>query len=106
MKPACDACGLNFLYEGPAGATFSREVMVEIWGVYDGALFYECPNCGHRRHRWSRDVHPEMWAKAERWVNAGGEAEPDPEGTSEEDPEREEEGDAARVLVEGPGAEA
>lgn len=35
------------------GAThFRREILVEIWGVYDGGLFYRCPDCEGTWHRW------------------------------------------------------
>lgn len=66
----------------------SLEVGVEIAGVYDGVLFYQCFDCGHRRHRWSKEDHPDMWAKAERWVNAEQQREQDSEGAPEADPER------------------
>ena len=29
-----------------------RELMVEIRGVYDGGLFYICPDCRRPYHRW------------------------------------------------------
>jgi hypothetical protein len=28
------------------------EVGVEIWGVYDGVLYWQCQRCQHRRHRF------------------------------------------------------
>lgn len=31
---------------------FQRFIGVEVAGVYDGALFYRCPDCGHPFHRW------------------------------------------------------
>ncbi|TDB99605.1 hypothetical protein E1091_06565 [Micromonospora fluostatini] len=31
---------------------FRRSILVEIPGVYDGGLFYQCPDCGGRWHRW------------------------------------------------------
>lgn len=34
------------------GEQQSRIYGVEIWGAYDGVLFWECPTCGHRWHRW------------------------------------------------------
>lgn len=42
-------------YYGPpdeAPTHYSRRVTVEIPGVYDGGLFYMCPDCGGRWHRW------------------------------------------------------
>ena len=31
---------------------FSRRVGVELQGVYDGVIWWECPDCGGRWHRW------------------------------------------------------
>ncbi|MBQ1047835.1 hypothetical protein KBX50_05100 [Micromonospora sp. C51] len=31
---------------------FSRTLLVEIRGVYDGGLFWACPDCDGRWHRW------------------------------------------------------
>lgn len=31
---------------------FYRTIMMEVVDVYDGGLFYECPDCGGRWHRW------------------------------------------------------
>ena len=31
---------------------FCRSIMVEIPGVYDGGLFWMCPDCGGAWHRW------------------------------------------------------
>lgn len=47
----CQGCGTRLDYEVD-GRTFSREVIVEETGVYDGGLYFECPLCGYRRHRW------------------------------------------------------
>lgn len=32
-------------------------------GVYDGTLFWVCPDCGHPFHRFDRS-HPFVYAKA------------------------------------------
>ena len=29
--------------------------MVEVPRVYDGGLYYQCPDCGGRWHRWPED---------------------------------------------------
>ena len=35
------------------GATnFSRIVGIEVSGIYDGILYWECPDCNGRWHRW------------------------------------------------------
>jgi hypothetical protein len=31
---------------------YSRRIGMEIPGQYDGVLFWECPDCGGRWHRW------------------------------------------------------
>lgn len=48
---------------------YRRTFMVEIRGLYDGGLFYECPDCGGRWHRWP-EAH---WlrAKAAPYVEGG-----------------------------------
>jgi len=41
--PKCPACG----YQGAL-------IGIEITGVYDGILYWECDNCGERFHRWPK----------------------------------------------------
>ena len=49
------------LYE--EGVThYSRMIGVEVPGVYDGVLYWACPDCGARWHRfggdgWGADLH-------------------------------------------------
>lgn len=31
---------------------FKREILIQIQGVYDGGLFYMCPDCGGYFHRF------------------------------------------------------
>lgn len=31
---------------------FSRTIMVEVRGVYDGGLYFQCPDCHGAWHRW------------------------------------------------------
>ncbi len=38
--------------ECPECDTLELPVMVEIWGVYDGGLFFVCNACSHAFHRW------------------------------------------------------
>jgi hypothetical protein len=40
--------------------------MIEVLGVYDGGLFFECRVCGARQHRWP-EGHP-LRATAEEYV--------------------------------------
>jgi hypothetical protein len=39
-------------YYRPGATHFRREIGVEIPGVYDGVLFWQCPDCAGRWHRW------------------------------------------------------
>lgn len=45
----CPHCGSD-----QRDGDYRRTVMVEIRGVYDGGLFYECPDCRGRWHRWPK----------------------------------------------------
>ena len=66
-KPACPHCGADlrgkqipedYLRAGYYGAWdgspryYERTIGVEIPGLYDGMLFYQCPDCGGRWHRF------------------------------------------------------
>ena len=56
----CPHCSTSLLGEEiPAeqrreggGTHYKREILMEIRGVYDGGLFWMCPDCGCRWHRW------------------------------------------------------
>lgn len=53
----------------PRGDTnYSRTIGVEIRGVYDGVLYWQCPDCGGKWHRWP-EGHPYR-AQAERYVTS------------------------------------
>lgn len=45
---------------------YSRIIGVEIRGVYDGTLFWECPFCESRFHRFRQGT--DLWRKAEPYV--------------------------------------
>jgi hypothetical protein len=45
---------------------FGRKIGIEVQGVYDGVLYWQCPDCGGKWHRWD---NPEMRQRAERFVN-------------------------------------
>lgn len=45
----CPHCGSDQLSDG---GPYRRTFMIEIGGLYDGGLFYECPDCQGRWHRW------------------------------------------------------
>lgn len=42
-------------FYAPDQTHFGREVGHEIPGVYDGILFWSCPDCGGAWHRWDKD---------------------------------------------------
>lgn len=46
---------------------FERQIGVEVWGVYDGILYWRCPDCGGHWHRWAEGT--DLRRKAEPYVN-------------------------------------
>lgn len=53
-------------FDPPDGPVFySRMIGVEIRGVYDGALYWMCPDCGWAWHRWENEA---MRAKAAPFI--------------------------------------
>lgn len=61
----CENCDFEFSYTVD-GREYSHEIGVEIQGVYDGALFWMCPRCEHKRHRWPENDF--RHARAERYM--------------------------------------
>lgn len=66
---ACPHCGAS-LNGAPipeeqqdvfGGTHFRREIGIEVLGVYDGVLYWKCPDCDGTWHRW-----PEGHALRER----------------------------------------
>jgi predicted RNA-binding Zn-ribbon protein involved in translation (DUF1610 family) len=45
---------------------YQRTIGVEVWGVYDGMLYFMCPDCGYAWHRW-RDTR--MRGKAQPYID-------------------------------------
>lgn len=47
---------------------YSRVIGMEVWGVYDGILYWQCPDCGAKWHRWDKNKPMEMrlWEAAQR----------------------------------------
>lgn len=43
---------------------YDRTIGVEVRGVYDGVLYWACPDCGGTWHRWPEDHH--LRARAEK----------------------------------------
>lgn len=53
---------------------YMRTIGVEVLGVYDGVLFWACPDCRQGWHRWDQASYPRRYAAAEehmrRWALA------------------------------------
>lgn len=47
---------------------YSHLIGVEIPWIYDGTLYYECPFCNSRFHRFNIETHAELWHKAHPYV--------------------------------------
>lgn len=74
-RDTCPACGASMQAEPIPEehrhhygdkTHYSRVIGVEVPGVYDGILYWLCPDCGHKWHRWP-EGHP-LRARAERYV--------------------------------------
>lgn len=48
----CPHCRAELAYRARDGNTYSRKIGHEIPGVYDGILFWSCPDCGGKWQRW------------------------------------------------------
>jgi len=47
---------------------YSRLIGIEIPGVYDGVLYWQCPDCGRRWNRWDPIRNGHRHAQAEFWM--------------------------------------
>jgi hypothetical protein len=52
----------------PCACDESATVMVQVRGVYDGGLFFECRGCGRAWHRW--EAGSSLWQRAVPYVDA------------------------------------
>jgi hypothetical protein len=50
-----------------SGTHYGREIGIEVRGVYDGVLFWQCPDCGGKWHRFPEDHW--LRSRAERHIN-------------------------------------
>ncbi len=69
VSEACPHCGVRLDYMAN-GEVFSRAVGVEIPRVYDGVLFWRCPDCGGCWHRFP--TGDSRRASADRYAEAHG----------------------------------
>lgn len=67
LDATCPRCHAQLDYEED-GYRLSHIVGVEIRGVYDGVLFWQCPFCNGRWHRWKPGTR--QHARAEEYVSA------------------------------------
>lgn len=60
------------LYGEPDSAPrhYSRTIGVNIPGVYDGVLYWACPDCGGTWHRWPEGHH--LRRRAQPWIHPAG----------------------------------
>lgn len=63
---ACPHCNADLSQVGPDGRRGSRRIGVEVPTVYDGVLYWKCPDCGGRWHRWPEGSPYRQ--RAERYV--------------------------------------
>ena len=61
----CPRCGVE-LQVGES----RRSILVEIQGVYDGGLYFKCPDCGVCWHRWP-EGHP-LYVRAVKHFERNG----------------------------------
>jgi hypothetical protein len=47
----------------PGATHYSRMMGVEVQGAYDGVLYWQCPDCGGRWHRWAEGTRLHEVAK-------------------------------------------
>jgi len=72
-EEVCPHCGADLLgepvperFQHPGvGTRYARGLAIEIRGVYDGSLFYACPDCWGTWHRF--DPTDPLWAAAEKY---------------------------------------
>lgn len=61
----------SYGWREPKDRFFGREILVEIPQVYDGGLFFMCPDCRGRWHRWPEGspLHEDAvpYVNGEKW---------------------------------------
>lgn len=45
------------LYSPDSRTHYSRKIGIEERGVYDGILYWMCPDCGGKWHRWTHNSY-------------------------------------------------
>lgn len=49
---SCPKCKVNLRYV-ERGRVYSTALGMTVQGSFDGVLFWQCPACKHRWHRWA-----------------------------------------------------
>jgi hypothetical protein len=64
----CPHCGAGLLSDKLTtdGEPYRLAILVEVQGVYDGGLFYQCPFCNGRWHRFPEDHW--LYPRAARYI--------------------------------------
>jgi hypothetical protein len=69
----CPHCGTDLQGDpipgDPDGRHYQRTIGVKLRGAYDGVLYWQCPDCGGRWHRWAEGDR--LRRVAEPWVLGG-----------------------------------
>lgn len=69
MDERCPRCGFDLFYTED-GQQYSHAIGVEIPVIYDGVLFWQCPACDGRWHRFPPTDR--LYQRAEDYVNHAG----------------------------------
>lgn len=76
-KEECPHCGVSLRGEPiPAKSRkhygeqthYSRTIGMEVMGVYDGVLYWQCPDCGGTWHRWP-EKFSDLRRRAEEYIH-------------------------------------
>ena len=85
-QSTCPGCGRDLRYF-LRGACYSLATLVEVWGVYDGGLFFADPKhnggCGFAWHRWPKGHH--LRQRAEKYLKEWNARDGEPEWEAYED---------------------
>lgn len=66
FSETCSYCGAT-LREERGHVIYSRMIGVKIPEIYDGVLFWQCPDCGKAWHRWGQ--HWQRYGAAQPYID-------------------------------------
>lgn len=67
-KCQCPLCQADLDYYDSEGRLLSRAMGMVEQGIYDGILYWQCPFCGGRWHRFEPGTY--QYSRAEEYVSA------------------------------------